>query len=52
MDGISILISIVVLLILALIGLIRAQTVLNVFVCFFLLTLIAFITIYMLKTDD
>ena len=52
MDGISILVSVVFLLILALIGLIRAQTVLGVFACFFLLTLISFITIYMLNTNE
>ena len=51
MDGINVLITLVFLLILALIGLIRAQTVLGVFACFFLLTLISYMTIYMFKTE-
>jgi hypothetical protein len=51
MDGINILITLVFLLILTLIGLIRAQSVLGVFACFFLLTLISYMTIYMFKTE-
>jgi hypothetical protein len=47
MDGINVLLSIIFLLLIAFIGLIRAQTVLGVFACFILLTLIAYMTIYM-----
>jgi len=51
MDGINILISIAILLILAFIGLIRAQTILGVFACFILLTLVSFMTIYMFRAN-
>jgi len=51
MDGINVLISILILLIITLIGLIKAQSMLSVLGCFFLLTLIAHMTIYMLKAE-
>jgi hypothetical protein len=47
MDGINVLLSIIFLLLIAFIGLIRAQSVLGVFACFILLTLVAYMTIYM-----
>ena len=47
MEGVNILISIVFLLLISFIGLIRAQTVLGVFACFILLTLVSYMTIYM-----
>ena len=50
MDGMSIFITLIFLLILTLIGLIRAQSMLGVTACFFLLTLTSYITIYMFKT--
>ncbi len=51
MDGISVLLIIDFLLILTFIGLIRAQTVLGVFACFILLTLISYMTLYMFKAE-
>ena len=51
MQGINVLISMVILLIITFIGLMRAQTLLGVFGCFILLTLIAYITIYLFQTD-
>jgi len=51
MEGINVLLSIIFLLIIAFIGLIRAQTLLGVFACFILLTLISFMTIYMFNTN-
>ena len=51
MDGINVLLSIIFLLLIAFIGLIRAQTVLGVFACFILLTLIAYMTIYMFSIN-
>jgi hypothetical protein len=51
MQGINVLISMVFLLIITFIGLMRAQTLLGVFGCFILLTLIAYITIYLFQTD-
>jgi len=51
MDGINILISLVFLLIIIFIGLIRAQSLLGVFACFIMLTIVAYITIYMFKAD-
>ena len=49
MDGINILIALVFLLIIVFIGLIRAESLWGVFACFVMLTLIAYITIYMFK---
>jgi hypothetical protein len=49
MDGINVLISIIFLLIITFIGLLKADTLLSIFVCFVLLTLIAFTTIYLFK---
>lgn len=46
MEGINVLLLLVFLLIIVLIGLIRAQTLLGVFMCFIILTIIAYITIY------
>jgi hypothetical protein len=51
MEGINILITIILLLLLAFIGLIRAQTILGVFACFILLTLVSHMTIYMFNSD-
>jgi len=51
MDGINVLISLVILLIITVIGLIRAQSMTGVFGCFVLLTLISYMTIYMLKAE-
>jgi hypothetical protein len=50
MEGLNILFSIIFLLLISFIGLIRAQTVLGVFACFILLTLVAYMTIYMFNT--
>jgi hypothetical protein len=47
MDGINILLCIIFLLIITFIGLVRTQTLGGTFVCFILLTIIAYITIYM-----
>jgi hypothetical protein len=49
MDGINILLSIVFLLIITFIGLVRAQSLGGVFACFILLTVIAYLTIYLFK---
>jgi hypothetical protein len=51
MDGINVLITLVFLLILVFIGLIRSQSMLGVFVCFILLTLISYMTIYMFNAN-
>ena len=51
MDGISIFITLIFLLIITLICLIRAQTVMGVFAGFFLLTFVAYITLYMFKAE-
>ena len=51
MEGINVLLTIIFLLLIAFIGLIRAQTVLGVFACFILLTLVAYMTIYMFTTN-
>ena len=46
MDGINVLISIVFLLIIAFIGLLRAETLFGVFWTFILLTIVAYMSIY------
>jgi hypothetical protein len=51
MDGINVLLTLVFLLIITFIGLIRAKTMLGVFACFILLTLISYITIYMFRAE-
>jgi hypothetical protein len=51
MQGINVLISIIFLLIIIFIGLIRAQSLSGVFACFILLTIIAYITIYLFRAD-
>jgi len=51
MDGINVLLTLVFLLILVFIGLIRAQSMLGVFACFILLTLISYMTIYMFNAN-
>ena len=51
MDGINILLTLVFLIVITLIGLIRAHTVGGVFACFVLLTLISYMTIYMFKAE-
>jgi hypothetical protein len=51
MQGINVLISMIFLLIIIFIGLIRAQTLLGVFACFVMLTLVAYITIYLFKAN-
>ena len=50
-SGISILLIIVFLLLITFIGLLRAQTMLGVFACFLLLTLISYTTIYLFKAE-
>ena len=52
MDGISIFISIIFLLIISFISLIRAETLLGVFFTFMLLTFISFTTIYLFNADN
>ncbi len=51
MDGINVLISIVILLIIAFIGLVRAQTLFGVGLSFILLTVIAYATIYLFNAN-
>ena len=51
MEGISVLLTLVFLLLITFIGLVRAQSMLGVFACFILLTLISYMTIYMFKTE-
>jgi hypothetical protein len=47
MDGLTLFITIIVMLIITFIGMIRAETLLGMFMCFILLTFIAYITIYL-----
>ena len=49
MDDINIFISIIFLLIIIFIGLIKAESLLGVFILFLLLTIVAYTTIYLLK---
>jgi len=49
MDGITIFISLLFLLIIAYIGLLKSQTLIGVFGMFCLLTLISYMTLYMFK---
>ena len=49
MDSINMLISIIFLLIIAFIGLLKSETFVGVFASFILLTLVAYITIYLFK---
>ena len=51
MDGINVLLTLIFLILITFIGLIRAQSMLGVFACFILLTLISYMTIYMFKTE-
>ena len=51
MQGINVLISMVFLLIITFIGLLKAESLLGVFGCFILLTLIAYITIYLFQAN-
>jgi len=51
MDGINVLLSLIFLLIIVFIGLIRSQTILGVFACFIILTLISYMTIYMFNAE-
>ena len=51
MEGISIFLTLGFLLIIAFIGLIRSHTMLGVFGCFILLTLVAYMTIYMFNVE-
>jgi len=51
MNGINVLLSIVFLLIIAFIGLIRAETLLGVFLNFILLTFVSYMTIYLFRVD-
>jgi hypothetical protein len=46
MDGINILLTMSFLLVIAFIGLLRAQTMIGVFGCFILLTIISYMSIY------
>ena len=49
MQGINVLISMIFLLLIIFVGLIRVQSMLGVFACFVMLTLVAYITIYLFK---
>jgi hypothetical protein len=51
MEGINTLLTIVFLLLIAFIGLLKAQTLLGVVACFFLLTLISYMTLYMFRLN-
>ena len=51
MDGINALLSIIFLLIIAFIALIRASTITSVAIAFILLTIIAYMTIYLFKAE-
>jgi hypothetical protein len=51
MEGINTLLTIVFLLLLAFIGLLRAQTLLGVVACFILLTLVSYMTLYMFRLN-
>ena len=51
MDGINVLLTMCFLLIITLIGLVRAQTMLGVFVSFVILTLVAHMTLYMFNAE-
>ena len=51
MDGLNVFITLLILLIVTFIGLVRAQTMLGVFMCFILLTLISYMTIYMFNAE-
>jgi hypothetical protein len=47
MDGISVFITIIILIIVSFIGLIRSETMFGVFMCFILLTITSYMTIYL-----
>lgn len=51
MDGINVFISIAFLLLIAFIGLLRSESMVGVVVSFILLTLVAYITIYLFKAE-
>ena len=51
MNGINVLLSIVFLLIIAFIGLIRAETLFGVLLNFILLTFVSYMTIYLFRAD-
>lgn len=51
MDGINVFITLIILLIIAYIGLLKAETLTGVFGGFFLLTLVAYMTIYMFNAE-
>ena len=51
MEGINTLLTIVFLLLIAFIGLLRAQTLLGVVACFILLTLVSYMTLYMFRLN-
>jgi hypothetical protein len=51
MEGLSIFFTLGFLLLIAFIGLIRSQTMLGVFGCFILLTLVSYMTIYMFHAE-
>jgi hypothetical protein len=51
MEGINTFLMIIFLLLIAFIGLIRAQTLLGVIACFILLTLISYMTLYMFRLN-
>lgn len=52
MDSLSIFISLIILLIVCIIGLVRAETLLGVFVLFLLLTYVSYMNIYLFKVDN
>lgn len=51
MNGINVLLSIIFLLLIAFIGLIRAETLFGVFMSFILLTFVSYLTIYLFKPE-
>ena len=52
MDSLSVFISLIILLIVCIIGLVRAETLLGVFVLFLLLTYVSYINIYLFTVDN
>ena len=51
MNGINVLLSIVFLLIISFIGLLRAETLIGVFLNFILLTFVSYMTLYLFRAD-
>ena len=51
MNGINVLLSIIFLLIISFIGLLRAETLIGVFLNFILLTFVSYMTLYLFRAD-